>query len=69
MRINPLRVELTVPAQHMAAVAVGRAVSFSIDAYPGQTFTGPVRYVSPGRAHRLARAGRGSRRAESTKAR
>ena len=47
MRINPLRVELTVPAQHMAAVAVGRAVSFSIDAYPGQIFTGLVRYVSP----------------------
>jgi RND family efflux transporter MFP subunit len=47
MRINPLRVELTVPAQHMAAVAVGRMVSFTIDAYPGQTFTGEVRYVSP----------------------
>jgi membrane fusion protein, multidrug efflux system len=47
MRINPLRVELTVPAQHMAAVSAGRAVSFSIDAYPGQTFTGTVRYVSP----------------------
>jgi RND family efflux transporter MFP subunit len=47
MRINPLRVELTVPAQHMAAVAVGREVSFTIDAYPGQTFTGQVRYVSP----------------------
>ncbi len=47
MRIDPLRVELTVPAQHMMAVAVGRAVSFSIDAYPGETFTGQVRYVSP----------------------
>jgi RND family efflux transporter MFP subunit len=47
MRINPLRVELTVPAQHMAAVAAGREVTFTIDAYPGQTFTGQVRYVSP----------------------
>jgi RND family efflux transporter MFP subunit len=47
MRINPLRVELTVPAQHMAAVAVGRQVSFSLDAFPGETFTGHVRYVSP----------------------
>jgi multidrug efflux pump subunit AcrA (membrane-fusion protein) len=47
MRVQPLRVELTVPAQHMAAVAVGRAVSFVIDAYPDQTFTGHVRYVSP----------------------
>jgi RND family efflux transporter MFP subunit len=47
MRINPLRVELTVPAQHMAAVAAGREVSFTIDAYPDRTFTGTVRYVSP----------------------
>jgi RND family efflux transporter MFP subunit len=47
MRINPLRVALTVPAQHMTAVAAGRAVSFTIDAYPGQTFEGVVRYVSP----------------------
>jgi membrane fusion protein (multidrug efflux system) len=47
MRINPLRVELTVPAQHIAAVAAGRAVTFTIDAYPGQTFEGVVRYVSP----------------------
>jgi membrane fusion protein (multidrug efflux system) len=47
MRVNPLRVELTVPAQHMAAVAIGRAVSLSVDAYPGKTFTGKVRYVSP----------------------
>jgi membrane fusion protein, multidrug efflux system len=47
MRVNPLRVELTLPAQHMAEVAVGRAVSFVIDAYPNRTFTGHVRYVSP----------------------
>jgi membrane fusion protein, multidrug efflux system len=47
MRINPLRVELTVPAQHIAAVAAGRAVSFTIDAYQGRTFEGVVRYVSP----------------------
>ena len=47
MRINPLRVELTVPAQYIAAVSVGRSVSFSIDAYPGRTFEGRVRYMSP----------------------
>jgi RND family efflux transporter MFP subunit len=28
-------------------VAVGRSVSFVIDAYPDRTFTGRVRYVSP----------------------
>ncbi len=47
MRVNPLRVELTVPAQHMAAVEIGRAVSLAVDAYPGKTFIGKVRYVSP----------------------
>jgi membrane fusion protein (multidrug efflux system) len=47
MRINPLRVELTVPAQYIAAVSVGRSVSFTIDAYPGRPFEGRVRYVSP----------------------
>ena len=48
MRVNPLRVELTVPAQFIAAVAVGRPVTLEVDSYPGQSFTGQVRYVSPG---------------------
>jgi membrane fusion protein, multidrug efflux system len=47
MRIDPLRVELTVPEQYVSAVATGRAVTFEVDAYPGETFTGQVRYVSP----------------------
>jgi RND family efflux transporter MFP subunit len=47
MRINPLRVELTVPEQYVSAVAPGRAVSFDVDAYPGESFSGQVRYVSP----------------------
>jgi RND family efflux transporter MFP subunit len=47
VRIDPLRVELTVPEQYVSAVAVGRAVTFEVDAYPTETFTGQVRYVSP----------------------
>ncbi len=47
MRVDPLRVELTVPEQFVSAVATGRAVTFEVDAYPGETFTGQVRYVSP----------------------
>jgi RND family efflux transporter MFP subunit len=47
MRIDPLRVELTVPEQYVSAVAAGRPVTFEVDAYPGETFTGLVRYVSP----------------------
>jgi RND family efflux transporter MFP subunit len=47
VRIDPLRVELTVPEQYVAVVAAGRAVTFEVDAYPKETFTGQVRYVSP----------------------
>jgi RND family efflux transporter MFP subunit len=47
MRTTPLRVELTVPGQHLSSIAVGRSVSLQVDAYPGRTFTGQIRYVSP----------------------
>ena len=47
LRTSPLRVELTVPEQYTTEVATGRPVSLTVDAYPGQTFTGHVRYVSP----------------------
>jgi RND family efflux transporter MFP subunit len=47
MRVSTLRVELTVPEQYIATVVAGRAVEFEVDAYPGRTFTGRVRYVSP----------------------
>lgn len=47
VRINPMRVELTVPGQYLAALAPGRTVALQVDAYPGKTFTGKIRYVSP----------------------
>ncbi len=47
MRITPMRVELTVPGQYMSAVAAGGAVSLEVDGFPGRTFTGRIRYVSP----------------------
>jgi len=47
VRITPLRVELTVPEQFVASVTVGQPVSFAVDAFPGRTFEGRVRYVSP----------------------
>jgi membrane fusion protein (multidrug efflux system) len=43
-----LRLELTVPAQYVSAIAVGSAVSLEVDAMPGETFVGQVRFVSPG---------------------
>lgn len=47
MRVNPLRVELTVPAQYIGAVGIGQPVTLTVDAYPDRTFTGRVRYISP----------------------
>ncbi len=47
VRIDPLRIELTVPEQYVSAVAVGRPVTFEVNAYPKEAFTGQVRYVSP----------------------
>lgn len=47
LRVDPLRVELTVPAFFVSEVAAGRTVSLLVDGYPGETFTGAVRYVSP----------------------
>jgi len=47
VRVNPLRVQLTIPEQFVSAVAVGSTVSFEVDAYPARQFEGKVRYVSP----------------------
>lgn len=47
VRVDQLRIQLTVPEQFVAAVGVGQPVSFEVDAYPGRQFEGHVRYVSP----------------------
>src|SRR3954447_26709886 len=47
VRVNPLRVQLTVPEQFVSAVSTGQPVSFEVDAYPGRQFEGRVKYVSP----------------------
>jgi membrane fusion protein, multidrug efflux system len=47
VKITPLRVQLTVPEQFVKDVGVGQPMSLTVDAYPGRTFEGRVRYVSP----------------------
>jgi membrane fusion protein, multidrug efflux system len=47
VKITPLRVQLTVPEQFVAAVGVGQPVALAVDAYPQRSFEGRVRYVSP----------------------
>jgi RND family efflux transporter MFP subunit len=47
VRVDPLRVELTVPAQSVSLVKIGEPVRFAVDAYPGEEFSAKVRFVSP----------------------
>jgi RND family efflux transporter MFP subunit len=47
VRIDPMRVELTVPEQSVALVRVGQTVRLAVDAYPNEVFEAKVRFVSP----------------------
>jgi len=47
VRVDPLRVELTIPEQSVSLVTVGQLVRLSVDAYPGKEFTATIRFVSP----------------------
>ena len=47
VRVDPLRVELTVPEQAVARIAEGQTVVLTVDAYPGRSFEARVRFVSP----------------------
>lgn len=47
VRVNPLRVMLTIPEQFVSSVTVGQPVDFEVDAYAGRRFTGTVKYISP----------------------
>jgi RND family efflux transporter MFP subunit len=47
VRVDPLRVQLTIPEQFVSAISVGQTVSFTVDSYPGRSFEGKVMYVSP----------------------
>ena len=62
MRIDPLRVELTVPEQHVSLIKVGQQVRLTVDAYPGEEFAATVRFVSPVASRGSARAHGGGRR-------
>jgi RND family efflux transporter MFP subunit len=47
VRVDPMRVRLTIPEQFVSAIAVCQTVSFDVDAYAGRSFEGKVRYISP----------------------
>ncbi|HEY2432691.1 MAG TPA: efflux RND transporter periplasmic adaptor subunit [Vicinamibacterales bacterium] len=47
VRIDPVRVQLTVPEQYLSQIVTGQAVRLTVDAYPNEVFTAKVRFVSP----------------------
>ena len=47
VRVDPLRVELSIPEQSVSLVKAGQPVRLTVDAYPGETFDARIRFVSP----------------------
>jgi membrane fusion protein (multidrug efflux system) len=47
VRVDPLRIELTIPEGAIAAVRKGQKVSFTVQSYPGRQFEGTIAYVGP----------------------
>jgi RND family efflux transporter MFP subunit len=47
LRIDPLRLQLTIPSVQAGAVVAGQAVTARVDAFPGKTFEGKISAVNP----------------------
>jgi RND family efflux transporter MFP subunit len=47
VRINPLRLVLTVPQQYVSLIRPEQTVNFQVDSFPDKTFTAKVRYIAP----------------------
>jgi RND family efflux transporter MFP subunit len=47
LKIDPLRLQLTIPAVQASEVSKGQRVDATVDAYPGQVFSGTITAVNP----------------------
>jgi membrane fusion protein (multidrug efflux system) len=47
VRVDPLRIELTIPEGAVAVVRKGQRVSFAVQSYPDRQFEGTIAYVGP----------------------
>jgi RND family efflux transporter MFP subunit len=47
VRIDPVRVELTVPEHAVSLIKDGQPVRLTVDAYPGEEFVARLRHISP----------------------
>jgi membrane fusion protein (multidrug efflux system) len=44
---DPVKLDFSIPEQHIARIGVGQSLMVSVQAYPGRTFTGTVYAVDP----------------------
>ena len=47
VELDPLRLQLTVPEADLGRLQLAKDVTFSVEAYPGRTFTGTVKFIDP----------------------
>jgi membrane fusion protein, multidrug efflux system len=47
VELDPLRLQLTVPEADVGQIHEGQEVRFTVEAFPGRTFTGVVKYLDP----------------------
>ncbi|MGE3511619.1 MAG: efflux RND transporter periplasmic adaptor subunit [Vicinamibacterales bacterium] len=47
VKVDPLRLQLSIPAVQASQVHLGQRVDSTVDAYPGQTFSGAITAVNP----------------------
>jgi membrane fusion protein (multidrug efflux system) len=47
VKLDPLRLVLTVPQQDIAQVKLGQQVKFKVDSFPDKIFTGEIKYMGP----------------------
>ncbi len=47
VRVDPLRLALTVPQQNIGCIQPGQAVRFRVDSFPERTFEATVRFIAP----------------------
>ena len=45
--LDPIFVDFTLPQQQLAGLAEGQVVTVTVDAFPGQSFTGKINAISP----------------------
>ena len=47
IQISPLKLQISVPEEDISLIYIGEEVSFQVQAYPGENFTGKTAFIAP----------------------